>query len=68
MTYRGFYGRVERRLKREGIYVYIWLIHVVVQQKLRQYCKSIYTLIFEKKEDGKLEVGMVLYLLLLFSH
>ena len=54
--------------KREGIYVYIWLIHVVVQQKLRQYCKSIHTLIFEKKEDGKLEVGMVLYLLLLFSH
>ena len=22
------------KLKREGIYVYLWLIHVVVQQKL----------------------------------
>ena len=28
------------RLKREGIYVYIWLIHVV-QQKLTQLCKAI---------------------------
>jgi len=25
----------------EGIYVYIWLIHVVVQQKLTQHCKAI---------------------------
>ena len=29
------------RLKREGIYVYIWLIHVAVQKKLTQHCKAI---------------------------
>ena len=29
-----------RRLKREGIYVYINLIHLVVQQKLTQHCKA----------------------------
>ena len=27
------WGEVRGRLKREGIYVYLWLIHVVVQQK-----------------------------------
>ena len=32
---------VRQRLKMEGIYVYLWLIHVVVQQKLTQYCKVI---------------------------
>jgi len=26
--------------KREGIYAYIWLIHVAVQQKLTQHCKA----------------------------
>ena len=29
------------RLKKEGIYVYIQLIHIVVQQKLAPYCKAI---------------------------
>ena len=29
------------RLQREGIYVYIWLIHFVVEQKLTQHCKAI---------------------------
>lgn len=29
------------RLKREGVYVHIQLIQVVVQQKLRQCCKAI---------------------------
>ena len=33
----GMGGRVER----EGIYVYILLIHVIVQQKLIQHCKAI---------------------------
>ena len=32
---------VRGKLKREGIYVYIWLIHVVVQQKLTQHYKAI---------------------------
>ena len=29
------------RFKREGIYVYIQLIHFIVQQKLTQHCKAI---------------------------
>ena len=29
------------RLKREGINVYLWLIHVVVWQKSTEYCKAI---------------------------
>jgi len=28
------------RLRREGTYVYIWLIHFVVQQKLTQHYKA----------------------------
>ena len=30
-----------RRFKREGTYVYLWLIHVVVWEKPTQYCKAI---------------------------
>jgi len=29
------------RFKREGTYVYLWLIHVDVWQKLLPYCKTI---------------------------
>ena len=29
------------RIKWEGLYVYIWLIQAVVQQKLTQHCKAI---------------------------
>ena len=29
-----------RKSKKEGIYVYIWLIHFAVQQKLTQNCKA----------------------------
>ena len=32
---------VGRRFKREGAYVYLWLIHVYVWQKLTQYCQAI---------------------------
>ena len=35
----GMGGVVGERLKREGIYVYIWLIHFLV--KLSQHCKAI---------------------------
>jgi len=28
------------RFKREGTYVYLWLIHVDVWQKSNQYCKA----------------------------
>ena len=34
-------GRVGGKLKREGMYVYTWLIHSGVQQKLTQHCKAI---------------------------
>ena len=37
---------VEGRVKREGTYVYLWLIHVDVWQKSTQYCK---TIIFQLK-------------------
>ena len=29
------------RFKREGTYVYLWLIHIDVWQKPTQYCKAI---------------------------
>ena len=29
------------KLKREGTYVYLWLIHVDVWQKPTQYCKAV---------------------------
>ena len=34
-------GRVGGRLKRQGTYIYLQLINVVVQQKLIQHCKAI---------------------------
>ena len=34
-------GRVGERLKREGTYVYLWLIYLVVQKKPTQHCKAI---------------------------
>jgi len=37
----GWAGGLGRRLKREGTYVYLWLIHTVVWQKPTQYCKAI---------------------------
>ena len=39
------------RSKREGIYVYVWLIHFLVQQKLTQYCKAIIIHLTTKKSD-----------------
>ena len=29
------------KFKREGMYVYLWLIHTIVWQKQTQYCKAI---------------------------
>jgi len=29
------------RFKREGIHIYVWLTHSVVQQKVTQHCKAI---------------------------
>jgi len=36
---------VGRRFKREGTYVYLWLIHVAIWQKPTQYCKAIILLL-----------------------
>ena len=33
-------GGVVGRSEREGIYVYIWLTHFTLQQKLTQHCKA----------------------------
>ena len=44
------------RFKKEGTYVYLWLIHVDVWQKRTQYCKAIILLLkinnFFKKEKS----------------
>ena len=41
-TWRGGMGREMRgRFKREGIYVYLWLIHVELLQKTTKFCKAI---------------------------
>ena len=31
----------ERKLNREGTYVYLWLIHDIILQKLTEHCKAI---------------------------
>ena len=46
-------GAVGGRLKREGIYVYIELIHITEQQKLTQYCKAIILQLKKKKQPTK---------------
>ena len=38
------------RFKREGTYVYLWLIHIVVWQKTTQHCKGT---ILQFKKKGK---------------
>ena len=48
----GMGGGVGRRLRREGTYVYLWLIHVAVCKKPRQYCKVIILQIKKKKENN----------------
>ena len=48
----GWDGRVGERLKREGIFVFIWLIYIVVQQKLTQHWKAV-ILQFKKKRPEK---------------
>ena len=37
------------RFKREGTYVHLWLIHVVIWQKSTQYCKAIIPQLGKKK-------------------
>ena len=48
-TKRGGMGwEVGRSFKREGTYIYLWLIHIDVSQKLTRYCR---TLIFQLKTN-----------------
>ena len=44
---------MEGRLKRKGIYVYLQLIHFILQQKLIQYFKAIILQLKKKKKTGK---------------
>ena len=30
-----------KEIQKEGIYVYVWLVHFAVQYKLTQYCQAI---------------------------
>ena len=46
--------RIRARFKREGTYVYLWLLHIVVWQKPTQYCKAI-ILQLKKKKNRKLK-------------
>ena len=51
--------------KREGTYVYLWLIHVDVWQKPTQYCKaSILQLKINKLREEKKAMGLVIALTL----
>ena len=42
---------MEGRFKREGLYVYLWLIHVHVWQKPTQHCKAIILQLKIKKKN-----------------
>ena len=54
-----------RRFKKEGTYVYLWLIHVDVWQKPTQYCKaSILQLKINKLREEKKAMGLVIALTL----
>ena len=46
----GWDARVGGRLRKEGIYAYLWLIHIVVQQKPAQRCNAI---ILQLKNNNK---------------
>ena len=52
-------GGVGRRLKGEGIYVYIELIDFVVQQKLTQHSKTIIFQLKKKKVFHVVNQGLV---------
>ena len=50
--------RVGRKFQREGIYVYLWLLHFVVQQKLIQHCKAI---ILQLKKKGMKYLSLLIH-------
>ena len=67
-------SRTRRKLKREGTYVYLWLIHVDIWQKPTQYCKAIILQLKINKFKFKknfLRVGLnkwSISIAILFSH
>ena len=57
MTERnGMGGRLRRESQREGMYVHLELIHIVVQQKLTHHCKAI-ILHLKEKYLGLIQTG-----------
>ena len=48
-TQTGALEGMEKRFKREGIYVHLWLIHVEVWQKTTKFCKAIILQLKKKK-------------------
>ena len=52
--------KVGGRFKTEETYVYLWLIHVDVWQKPRQFCKAI-ILQFKKRNTFKIEKKLRLF-------
>ena len=63
---------VEGKFRREGTYVYLWLIHVDVWQKPAQYCKAnilLYIYFLRQKKDvTKNLVCFYLYSLLTLAY
>ena len=56
---------VGEKFKREGIYVYLWLIHVDVWQKPTQHCKAI---ILQLKIKNKQKSLWSYLILCIFAH
>ena len=52
----GWDGRRGPRLGKEGLYIQLWLIHVVVWQKPTQHCKNKQT----KKQKNKISAVIIL--------
>ena len=56
LTFKLPRGKAEGRFKREGTYIYLWLIHVDGWQKPTLFCKAIILqlkIIFKKKKQIK---------------
>ena len=45
--------------KKEGIYVYLWLIHVDIWQKPTKFCKAIILQLKKKKEVTNFQLGVM---------
>ena len=62
---------VGEKFKKEGTYVYLWLIHVDIWQKATQHCKIILQLKinkFFKRRKKELSASVSVTILSAFSH